>query len=82
MLGRIEEKEEHWRDAFGSYSKALQLDPSNVAARIKRAELLLAGNRRKDALEEARAVLTDDPNNADALRIRAAIYFRDGDIAG
>ena len=33
-LGKIAEKEQEWRTAFGNYSKAVELDPEFVDARI------------------------------------------------
>ena len=33
-MGKIAEKEQEWRKAFGNYSKAVELDPEHVDARI------------------------------------------------
>ena len=42
-IGQIEEKKQEWRKAFGNYSKAVDLDPELVDARIHLGRCLCAG---------------------------------------
>ncbi len=76
MVGQIEEKETNWSQAFGAYSKAVELDPENAPARAKRGLLLLAGNDTAGALVEAEAVLSSNPRDPEALVLRSAINNR------
>jgi tetratricopeptide (TPR) repeat protein len=76
MLGRVEEDEANWSQAFGAYSKAIELDPGNAQARVKRGLLLLAANQIDDAVVEAEAVLSANPRDPEALVLRGAIENR------
>ncbi|MBK1647113.1 tetratricopeptide repeat protein [Rhabdochromatium marinum] len=80
MLGRTQEQLGDWRKAFGSYSRAVEIDPKLTEARVRKGLLLLAGNRPEDALVEAEAVLALDAENAEGLMLRGAVARRQGDL--
>ena len=82
MLGQIAEREQDWEGGLGSYSRAVEFDPSNVPARIKKGALLLAGGDPSAALVEAEAVLAADPDDPGALALRGAVKQRQGDLDG
>ncbi len=42
MIGQIEEREQNWQKAYGAYAQAVELDPANGEARVKKGTLLLA----------------------------------------
>ena len=82
LLGRIEERASEYRKAFGNYSRALELDPSLIDARVRRAQLLVAGNQLDEAGKEIATVLGQQPENTSALVARAALLRRQGDAVG
>lgn len=79
-LGEAEAAQKNWKNAFGAYSKAAQLDPANIQARAKRAKLLLDANQRDDAQTDIDAILKAEPQNADGLALRGALEARNGDM--
>jgi cytochrome c-type biogenesis protein CcmH/NrfG len=48
-------------------SRARELQPTNITTRVRLASLLLAGNEKKKAQQEAEAVLKLDPQNAEGI---------------
>ena len=56
-------------EAFTAYNKALDADSRNLDARLRLAELFLAGGAPDKAMEDAQAYLRSRPNSADALAI-------------
>ena len=80
LLANIAEKQQDWQKAFNAYSKAVELDPQNAEARVKKGALLLAANSPDDALAEAQAVLAADPTDAAALTLRGSVRKRQGDL--
>jgi tetratricopeptide (TPR) repeat protein len=61
-LGRVAE-------AFSAYNKALDANPSDLDARLKLAQLFLAGSAPEKALEYAQVYLRARPGSADALAV-------------
>ena len=72
MLGRVAEKQQEWRDAFGAYSGVLELDPDHVPALVARGHLYRLSGSSDKALEAAETALMLAPGNADALVLRGA----------
>jgi tetratricopeptide (TPR) repeat protein len=87
FMGRLDEEAQEWGKAFRNYDKAVELDPSLVAARVRLGQFysLQAGaeNSRGNTEDEAEAirlafeqieeVLKLDPGNLDVLVIKAGI---------
>jgi tetratricopeptide (TPR) repeat protein len=70
--------------AMSAYSELLRtvdLDPSNIEARITLGNMLLGGRAYARATEQANAVLAHNPNDADAYGLLASIAQRQGDSA-
>ncbi|MBM4091834.1 MAG: tetratricopeptide repeat protein [Planctomycetes bacterium] len=63
-LGRAYQTAGMAAEARSVWERAVQLAPENVDARLQLAELLLAGNRRQEALEQLRAAEKTDPQSA------------------
>src|ERR1051326_1877305 len=61
-LGRVAE-------AFSAYNKALDANASDLDARLKVAQLFLAGSAPEKALEYAQVYIRSRPNSADALAV-------------
>ena len=56
-----------FREAAAYYGKAVEVDPSNVASRIKLASSLFRGGDVDGAIAQLNRALADDPKNANAL---------------
>ncbi|WP_200388090.1 tetratricopeptide repeat protein [Thiocapsa imhoffii] len=80
MLGQIEEDEQNWAQAFGAYTRSIELDPNLIEALVRRGRLLLAANQVEEARLDAGLALELEPENPDALVLRGAIERRSGDI--
>jgi tetratricopeptide (TPR) repeat protein len=70
------------QSAYQALMRAVDLDPSNVDARITLGNMLLAGRATARAEDQAKAVLAINPNNADAYALLAGVAQRKGDNAG
>jgi tetratricopeptide (TPR) repeat protein len=66
-------RRQQWQQAFASLRKTVDLQPSNVKARIDLGNLLLASRNLDDARAEAEHVLAIDSNNADGHALMANI---------
>ncbi len=91
-IGRLAEQEQEWAKAFGSYNKAVELDPAFSEARVKLGQfyLLQAGaeksrgdedgaeNAINKAKEQVDALLKQNPDDLDALVLQASIDARQG----
>ena len=75
--------------ALAAVEKALELDPENLKARLRRAELLVDmgfKNRDKAMIDEGRllvdAIIEENPSLASALGVRAKIQLSENDLKG
>ena len=82
MLGRVEQRSGELRKAYQHYSRAVELAPALVDARISKAQILLLANELDLAREEIEAALAIAPQHSDALVARGALRQRQGDLAG
>ena len=94
FLGQIAEREQAWARAFGSYTKAIELDKNLIRARARLAQFyLLQANAEKangnsegerTAMDNATAaldqILRREPSDPEALSIQASIMARNGDL--
>ena len=62
--------------AVSEYKQAMEADPDSLFLRVELAELYSRISRVGDAIREAEAVLKINPNEVDAHRLLAEIYFR------
>ena len=62
--------------AIGEYKKAMEADPDSLFLRVELAELYWRVGRIADAVKDAEAVLAINPDQADAHRLLANIYWR------
>lgn len=67
--------------AYSEFQHTVDLDPTNFAARIELANLLLAGGRIDDAQAQANIVANARPNSPDLHELLSAIAFKRGDTA-
>ncbi|GMR01147.1 MAG: hypothetical protein BMS9Abin19_0503 [Gammaproteobacteria bacterium] len=94
FLGQIAEREQAWGRAFGSYTRAIELDKSLIRARARLAQFyLLQANAEKangnsegeqTAIAKAKAaldqILMHQPSDPEALSIQASMMARNGDL--
>lgn len=69
------------QSAYQALMRTVDLDPSNVDARITLGNMLLAGRATPRAEDQAKAVLALNPNNADAYALLAGVALRNGNPA-
>lgn len=81
QVAEIEASDQNWNAAFGAYGKAIELDPGQLDARLKRGRLLFDSNQITSASSDVDAILAVEPNNAGALALRGAVRARQGDLA-
>ena len=72
-LGQIEEKRSEWLKAFRSYSKAVDLNPAFVDARLRLGKFYILAKEIDNASEQIDEVLSQDAGNLEALPLRASI---------
>ncbi len=73
------EREQNWQQMFGNLNLAVELDPTLVPARLKLGTMMVANRLFEEAHAEADAVLELEPENPEALALRGATFFREGD---
>lgn len=71
---------EMYVEAEADYRKAYSLDQSNTEYAIEVARCLLQQGKKEDAAEVLDKIIKYEPKNAEALRLRAAIFFYAGDF--
>ena len=76
MLGRVEMKAENPKGAFKAFSRAVSLDPGLTAAQIDLGRIFIAANEPVKALEKADFVLSKDPENEEALLLKAVCFLK------
>ncbi len=81
-MTKIAEKKGDYNQMFGLLQRLHRIDPKNEKVRLDLAKIYLLGNDTAEALDLADAVIAENPNNADALAVKAATLFRLGDTAG
>jgi Flp pilus assembly protein TadD len=75
-LGEAFEKTGNQGSALGAYKRAIALDQKNESYRFKFALLLLAGDRRDEAIVQLRELLAINPNSAPALLQLGDLHLR------
>lgn len=92
LMGRIEERKQEWLNAFGNYSKAVELDPELIDARSQLAKfyMLQASSYQAQEIRDAEAtalgqaqteineILKRDSKHAGARTLHAMMLLREG----
>ena len=81
-LGMIKQHEGNWKPAYGSFAKAAELDPDHLAAQLQLGRLLLLSRNTDKALEKAELILAKEPENVDALILKATGLLTKNDNTG
>ncbi len=80
-LAKVYIKQGNMLPAYAELLRTVDLQPSNVQARIDLGSILLAGRQSDRAAEQAKAVLAINSNNADAYALLSSIAASKGDRA-
>jgi tetratricopeptide (TPR) repeat protein len=75
-LAGISNRNDYIDRAIAEYRKAMEADPDSLFLRVELAELFWRMGRIADAVRDAEAVLKINPDQADAHRLLANIYWR------
>ncbi|MFB3923787.1 MAG: tetratricopeptide repeat protein [Terriglobia bacterium] len=75
-LAGINNRGDYVDRAISEYKKAMEADPDSLFLRVELAELYWRIGRIADAVKDAEAVLKINPDQADAHRLLANIYWR------
>src|SRR6516225_9932790 len=81
-LAQVEELTHKWGALVPALRNVLELDPNDMATRLKLGRLLLAGGGVDDALKLVNEVKAPDDQNADLLALKAAILLKLKDFDG
>jgi len=82
VAGQIAEAKGDVQRAFGSYSKAVELKPDHLDAKVGQARLFMLAGRLEDSDKALAEALAVDSRNVGALTIKAALTARKGDVPG
>ncbi|HHP7234199.1 MAG TPA: tetratricopeptide repeat protein [Desulfobacterales bacterium] len=80
-LGVIELEEKNYKKAYKYLSKAAELDPNHLPTQIYLARLFFIGRVYDRAAERIDTVLAAEPENPEALLIKAALQLAEGEDA-
>lgn len=80
LFGLILENNKELRKAFGNYSKAIELDENNNAARVKLGYYYMLGNAIEKANEAMEIVLKANPNDVNGRMLKAELMIRKKDV--
>jgi tetratricopeptide (TPR) repeat protein len=80
-LGRIEEDQKNWREAFGFYQKAVELDPGNHEAQVRLAKFYLLAKDAEKATELLEPAAAEKPTDIEVRMLQAALANLKGDGA-
>lgn len=80
-LGQIEESRQKWQEAFGMYLKAVELDASDIEAKVKLARFYLMGKETEKVAGLLDAILKAAPDHVEGRMMKAALANLKGDTA-
>ena len=81
-MGRVEERDGHFRKAFADYSRAIELDPEHVPSMVRRGQILIIAGDIDNASRDADTALAVAPDSPAAIMLRAAVRLRQQDVEG
>ncbi len=78
LLARCALHDQNWRDAFGNYQRAVELERDNVEALLGTGRLYLLSGETAKAEEAAAKILQKDPESLDGKLLQAGAILRSG----
>ena len=82
LAGQIAEGKREMQRAFGSYSKAVELKPDLLEAKVGLARIYLLAGETEKAEQTVQEVLAIDPKHVGARTLKAALLARRNDLVG
>ena len=82
LAGRIAEARGDIQQAYGSYSKALELQPDQLDAKVGLARIYLIAGQTENARKTVGEALALDARNVGARTLQAALAVKQNDLAG
>src|SRR5882724_4952677 len=82
IAGQIAEAKGEVQRAYASYSKAVELKPDHIDAKVGLARVYLMAGRFDEAEKSVSEALSVNPQHVGALTMKAALSARKGDVAG
>ncbi len=82
LAGQISEARNEIQRAYGSYSKAVELQPEHIDAKVGLGRLYLLAGRLDEAEKSLADVLAVNASHQGALTMKAALTARRGDVPG
>lgn len=82
IAGQIAEGKREIQRAFGSYSKAVELDPGHVDAKVALARIYMLAGQADKSRQTLAEVLAVHANDVGARTMKAALMVHDNDVAG
>ncbi len=79
-LGQCEARLKSWRQAFGFFNKAVELDPALWEAHLSLAEMFIKARQVDKAKEKIAMVLAEHPENSRALLLNSLILIHDNKV--
>lgn len=76
LLAEIEESDQNWAQVYVNLVAAVDADPKMTKAHIKLAQLFIASGQHEEAFSQTGKVLSYEPDNLDAMALRAAVLAR------
>lgn len=80
LMGEMEEKLQNWRAAAGGYQRVLEMDAAHTGAKLKLGRLYLLGGAPERTATLVQEVLKAEPENVEALILRAGVAAKAGDF--
>ena len=77
-LGQTELKLKNYQQAYGAFSKAVDLAPDNLEYRLERARLLVAGRAYEQAAKDIEVILEKNSGRSEALLLQARVALGQG----
>jgi len=81
-VGEAQIRLRKFEDAKESFAAALAVDPKSVGAQLGRVQLLAIEGKLDEAKSDIDAIVQQQPDSADALRLQAEVMLASGDRAG
>lgn len=78
-LALVNEKEQNWKEMYGSLSQTIDLNPENHEARLKLVKLYLLSGDIDKAGTEVNSLLVSSPDNPNVIALNGAVLLQQGD---
>jgi tetratricopeptide (TPR) repeat protein len=81
-LAQVDEHDKNWKELAASLRRIVELDPKDIASTMRLSKLFLASGAFDEALKMANLAADRNPQNANAIAVKAAALFKINDTDG